>query len=58
MYLRRAAFEELQAAIRRIDDQRYGICAECGRTITFDHLRLRPQTVRCAECSRPTSTEP
>jgi RNA polymerase-binding transcription factor len=42
----------LEAALARLRDGSYGICAECGGDIGFERLRANPAAVRCVECQR------
>ncbi len=41
---------ELEAAIRRMTDGLYGICAGCGAPIAAGRLRVFPFAVRCLPC--------
>jgi DnaK suppressor protein len=43
---------EVEAALRRIDDQTYGACADCGRDIVLERLRAQPAATRCIDCQR------
>jgi RNA polymerase-binding protein DksA len=50
----RAAAEELQQidrALERIAQGRYGLCNECGRPIADERLRAAPYASRCVECA-------
>lgn len=40
------------AALRRIEDGSYGICASCGGAIPLVRLRALPDTETCVGCSR------
>jgi DnaK suppressor protein len=42
---------EVAAAIRRIDESAFGICANCGRPISEGRLEARPWTTLCIECA-------
>jgi RNA polymerase-binding transcription factor len=42
----------LEAALARLRDGSYGICAECGGDIGFERLRANPAAVRCVDCQR------
>ena len=35
-------------ALRRMRNDQYGICIDCGREISFERLRAVPWTLRCA----------
>ena len=43
---------QIDAALMRIVDGRYGVCFACGRTIAIDRLRLLPVTLFCLRCAR------
>ncbi len=38
------------AALRRVDDEAFGLCADCGDPIAFDRLRVEPWAMRCVTC--------
>ena len=46
------AIEEIDAALQRIADGRYGTCAACGQAIAAKRLRALPATRFCVECTR------
>lgn len=39
-------------ALKRIQEQQYGICVNCGTLIEEDRLILIPETPFCASCAR------
>ena len=41
---------EIDAALARIDEGRYGICRSCGEPISAQRLRAMPQAVTCVDC--------
>lgn len=43
---------EVTAALARLDDGSYGICAVCGKEISHARLEARPWTAYCVEHSR------
>ncbi len=43
---------EIDAALQRIEDGTYGICAICGRPIGEERLEARPWTTLCIEDAR------
>jgi DnaK suppressor protein len=42
---------EIEAALRRIKDGRYGICEECGLSIPVERLQALPWTPFCVRCA-------
>ena len=40
----------LEAALRRIGDGSFGLCADCGVDIPLERLRVEPSAVRCRVC--------
>lgn len=47
MYVARAAIEEIDSALTRIETGTYGSCESCGRTMPFDQLETFPQARFC-----------
>lgn len=43
---------ELDAALARLGERKYGTCADCGGEIGFARLSAYPTAVRCFECQR------
>jgi DnaK suppressor protein len=43
--------EEIDAALARIADGRYGVCTQCGADITVTRLRAVPATRFCRRCA-------
>lgn len=41
--------EEVDIALRRLEDGSYGTCERCGREIDADRLRARPASRYCVE---------
>ena len=41
---------EVQAALERIDDGRYGLCERCGAAISYVRLEAIPYARRCVSC--------
>jgi DnaK suppressor protein len=50
------AIEEIDAALQRIADGRYGPCAACGRPIAVKRLRALPAARFCLDCARAQET--
>jgi RNA polymerase-binding transcription factor DksA len=42
--------DDVDLALRRLDEGLYGICIKCGREISPDRLAIRPESVLCVEC--------
>jgi DnaK suppressor protein len=40
---------DIDAALRRMDDGTYGTCDECGQEIGFPRLDVQPTALRCIE---------
>ncbi|SEM15991.1 TraR/DksA family transcriptional regulator [Rhodococcus maanshanensis] len=47
----RQDLEDLDAALRRVDDGSYGICVKCGQSIGAERLDVLPAALRCIDCS-------
>lgn len=46
----RESLEQLNAALARIDEGRYGKCEDCGEEIPRERLEIRPQARFCVPC--------
>ena len=44
------AMDEIEAALKRIDDGTYGTCVACGAPIPFERLEIVPAADRCVAC--------
>ena len=42
---------QIEAAITRIDDGSYGICASCGEDIAPKRLEVQPEAPLCMRCA-------
>ncbi|MFO1216337.1 MAG: TraR/DksA C4-type zinc finger protein [Burkholderiaceae bacterium] len=40
----------VSAALRRLQEDRYGECVDCGEAIPFDRLKVEPWALRCVAC--------
>jgi DnaK suppressor protein len=49
----RWALHEIEAALHRMDDGGYGICATCGEVIGLQRLEVLPHTRFCPACQEP-----
>jgi RNA polymerase-binding transcription factor DksA len=47
-----ARLTSVAAALRRLDAGVYGVCARCGRPISYARLSVMPEATLCAVCSR------
>lgn len=45
-----ARLEEIERALARMEDGRYGICEDCGVEIPRARLLAQPTAVRCTAC--------
>lgn len=53
--IRSAALDELgriEAALKRAEAGRYGLCESCGEEIEPERLDAAPYATRCADCAR------
>ena len=41
---------QVDAALRRLDEGTYGICARCGREISIERLEALPSATLCITC--------
>ncbi|WP_421785321.1 TraR/DksA family transcriptional regulator [Hyphobacterium sp.] len=41
----------IDAALKRIEDEEYGWCVECGEAIAEKRLETDPAAPRCADCA-------
>jgi DnaK suppressor protein len=42
--------QQVEAALRRIEQGDYGDCAECGEEIGLARLKVKPETALCIQC--------
>jgi len=42
---------EIDAALQRMDEGRYGLCTSCGSGIALGRLQVRPQAALCISCA-------
>ena len=45
------SIQQLKAALRRFEDDNYGICASCGEDIAGERLDALPETTFCVDCA-------
>jgi DnaK suppressor protein len=46
----RAAVDEIEVALAKIADGRYGVCEQCGKTIPKERLRAIAYAALCVQC--------
>ena len=51
----RAALEQVEAALQKVDEGTYGSCASCGNAIAPERLEAIPWTPVCIDCARKGS---
>ncbi len=44
--------EEIEAALKRIQEGTYGICTNCGKQIAEERLEALPWATLCIDCAR------
>jgi len=44
--------DEILEALDRVREGTYGLCRDCGRKISADRLRVKPEASRCVRCQR------
>jgi DnaK suppressor protein len=49
-----ATLEDVERALRKLDDGTYGICDRCGALIPEERLEARPWTSLCISCASAT----
>ncbi len=47
---------QIDAALERIEEGRYGVCVECGRDINPERLDAIPHAAMCINCAREGDT--
>lgn len=51
----RWALHEIEAALHRMDEGTYGVCAACGDAIGLERLEVIPHTRFCPACQQPVA---
>lgn len=49
--------ESVEHALKKIANDTYGVCDDCGQTISFERLETIPWASRCIECQQKIDTE-
>jgi DnaK suppressor protein len=47
----RVELAEVRAALLRLEQGRFGTCADCGEAVAFDRLKVEPWALRCVPCA-------
>jgi len=47
----RESLVDVEAALVKLDDGTYGVCAECGQAISPARLEAKPAAALCMECA-------
>jgi DnaK suppressor protein len=47
----RQDLDDVEEAMRRLEEGSYGRCAGCGAALSAEHLESRPASARCSTCS-------
>ena len=42
--------EQVERALQRLAEGKYGECEDCGASIPTERLRFRPEATRCVDC--------
>ena len=53
----RKLIQKIRETLKRIDDETFGICDECGEEIQIKRLLARPVTTYCVECKQRLEAE-
>ena len=44
--------EEVEEALNKIKENKYGICEKCGKEISLDLLKIDPESKLCKDCKK------
>jgi len=44
-------FNNLKIALSKLDDDDFGVCFKCKKTIPLGRILLRPQSITCVNCA-------
>ncbi|WP_316897438.1 TraR/DksA C4-type zinc finger protein [Pseudodesulfovibrio indicus] len=47
----RVRLARLQEAVKRVDDEDFGLCLDCGEPIPMARLKAMPETGHCVDCA-------
>ena len=51
---RKLQLEKIESALKRIDENEYGYCSNCGEEIEEKRLQIDPATLLCINCAQKT----
>ena len=51
LVMARSRLAGLEYALKRIDDQEFGYCIDCGEEIPLPRLLAMPQATHCVDCA-------
>ncbi|MFH1047839.1 MAG: TraR/DksA family transcriptional regulator [Patescibacteria group bacterium] len=52
-----SSLRDVESALKRIENDKYGICKYCGKEIADKRLRARPASSSCIECKKGFTQE-
>lgn len=47
-----AEMQNVEKALKKIEDGTYGTCSDCGQPIEPERLNIRPESTRCLSCKK------
>ena len=50
-------YKKVKKALEFIDDEEYGMCQDCGESISFARLKARPTSEMCINCKEEAERE-
>jgi DnaK suppressor protein len=51
-------WQDVEAALQRLREHRYGLCADCGVPIALQRLQTQPAALRCTACQQQAEGRP
>lgn len=51
----KSQLDDVDAALKKLEDGTYGTCARCGIDISPERLEARPSSVLCVDCKSATA---
>lgn len=49
---------QIQSALRRMEQGKYGVCSRCEEEIALPRLKAKPEALFCVPCTEPGKSEP